>query len=61
MTPDERRARTEHVASMAEQGILVEPPEDREEWLREHGRASGLEAARSEHDGSARGPSRRTA
>lgn len=32
MTPEERRERAEYVAKMAEQGILAEPPYDREEW-----------------------------
>jgi hypothetical protein len=35
MTPEERRKRVEYVANMAEQGILVEPAYDREEWRRQ--------------------------
>lgn len=45
MTSDERRARTKHVATMVEQGILVEPPEDREKRLRAHVRDSDACAA----------------
>lgn len=38
MTPEERRARIEYIAKMVEQGILVEPAYDREEWRAQFGK-----------------------
>jgi hypothetical protein len=35
MTPEERRKRVEHVAKLAELGVLAEPAYDREEWRAE--------------------------
>lgn len=32
MTPEERRARVEHVAERAELGMLAEPAYDRKQW-----------------------------
>ncbi len=61
MTPEQIRARVEHVAKMARQGIIAEPPEDRAEWRRE--REAAPKVARTSGDRAERGKKsdRRTA
>jgi hypothetical protein len=56
VTPEERRRRAEYVVKMAEQGIIVEPAYDREQWRAENDAASPAPDAPTQRRRTARGP-----